>query len=59
MKVKELIAGLSKCKQEDEVILSSDSEGNSFGTLDTQSIQPKYAKGKVVLFPWCEHIDIE
>ena len=59
MKVKELIAELNKCKQEDEIILSSDEEGNSFSTLDAKSIDSDYAKNSVVLFPWHEGVELE
>lgn len=38
MKVKDLIAELQKLNPEAEIILSSDSEGNSFHKLDTNGI---------------------
>jgi hypothetical protein len=56
MKVKELVEELKQYNQEAEVILSSDEEGNSYSTLDKQSID--LYKGKVILYPWHEGIEI-
>lgn len=55
MKVKELIKELQTYNQEKEVYLSSDSEGNSYGTTDLSCV---YEEDKYVLiYPCDEGID--
>lgn len=44
------------------VIMSSDSEGNSFGTLNKATIgySPRYDKcGMILLMPYCDNIDYD
>lgn len=44
------------------VVLSSDSEGNSFGTLNKTTIgySPRYNKcGIILLMPYCDNIDYD
>jgi uncharacterized lipoprotein len=62
MKVKELITRLSKMDQTAEVIISSDEEGNSYGSIDRKSIIPGYFENieessealqkTIVIFPY-------
>ena len=57
MKIKELIRVLKGIGKEQEVYISCDSEGNSFGTIGGNSFY--YDKEKVVMFPFEEHLDLE
>ena len=49
MKVKELISRLKMLDQEKVVYLSSDEEGNNFGTLDDNCLEVD--KNKVTIYP--------
>ena len=61
MKVKDLIKELKKFDPDAIVGLSSDPEGNSFGTVDKGSFcEDKNDHGTLcIIFPWREHLEIE
>lgn len=59
MKVNELIKVLKIFDKNSEVFLSSDSEGNSFGTIEPDSIYREFANGKhvCIIYPAKEGLD--
>ena len=59
MRINDLVRQLEKIKNlkgNIEIYLSSDSEGNSYGTTADGSVY--WDDDKVVLFPWKENIDL-
>lgn len=63
MKVKELIEELKKLPQDINIYLSHDEEGNSFGTIEAQSLEENASyNGEhhfIIVFPYEEYLDYE
>ena len=57
MKVKELISILKECDENANVYLSSDSEGNNFGTLTEHSFEHNSDLNFYILYPYEEYLD--
>jgi len=52
----ELIKKLKLFSGKTKVYISSDSEGNSYGSIDTSSIEEDH--GNVIIYPYIEALDI-
>ena len=63
MKVKELIKVLKTVKQDANVYVSKDSEGNSFGKVEhddrLSSLATDSTKNILVIYPLIEHMDYD
>jgi hypothetical protein len=56
--VKEVIAFLSALPQDYKICMSSDEEGNSFGTISTEVIQDKNLE-LIAIYPFRERLEME
>ena len=57
MNVQKLINTLKNFNMSDEVYLSSDSEGNSFGTIEKCSMEQNV--GFIIIYPYEEGLDYD
>jgi len=57
--VKELIQELNKCPKDLKVFISSDTEGNSFGTIDSYEKSFELGTNTLRIYPYEEHIEYD
>jgi hypothetical protein len=63
LQVKDMVNILKKFPQDATIYLSSDPEGNSYGSVEHEnkfsSLQFDKEKNILVIFPWQEHMDYD